>query len=242
MLTLEHLAWSLPDGTDIVKDVSLTAKDGKLVVVTGPNGGGKTSLAKLVAGLHTQTSGKIIFDGKDISGLDITERARLGIAYAFQQPVRFKGLTVRDLLEIAAGHELSEDELCDLLGRVGLCADEYIGRELDSSLSGGEMKRVEIASVLARRAPLCIFDEPEAGIDLWSFARLVETFQDLRASRQSTLLVISHQERILSIADEIVVIADGRVRQAGPASLILPMLLADESTPRCPLGKERASV
>lgn len=242
MLTLEHLAWSLPDGTDIVKDVSLTAKDGKLVVVTGPNGGGKTSLAKLVAGLHTQTSGKIIFNGKDISGLDITERARLGIAYAFQQPVRFKGLTVRDLLEIAAGHELSEDELCDLLGRVGLCADEYIGRELDSGLSGGEMKRVEIASVLARRAPLCIFDEPEAGIDLWSFARLVETFQDLRASRQSTLLVISHQERILSIADEIVVIADGRVRQAGPASLILPMLLADESKPRCPLGKERASV
>ena len=242
MLTLEHLAWSLPDGTDIVKDVSLTAKDGKLVVVTGPNGGGKTSLAKLVAGLHTQTSGKIIFDGKDISNLNITERARLGIAYAFQQPVRFKGLTVRDLLEIAAGHELSEDELCDLLGRVGLCADEYIGRELDSGLSGGEMKRVEIASVLARRAPLCIFDEPEAGIDLWSFARLVETFQDLRASRQSTLLVISHQERILSIADEIVVIADGRVRQAGPASLILPMLLADEATPRCPLGKERASV
>ena len=242
MLTLEHLAWSLPDGTDIVKDVSLTAKDGKLVVVTGPNGGGKTSLAKLVAGLHTQTSGKIIFDGKDISGLNITERARLGIAYAFQQPVRFKGLTVRDLLEIAAGHELNEDELCDLLGRVGLCADEYIGRELDSGLSGGEMKRVEIASVLARRAPLCIFDEPEAGIDLWSFARLVETFQDLRASRQSTLLVISHQERILSIADEIVVIADGRVRQAGPASLILPMLLADESMPRCPLGKERASV
>lgn len=242
MLTLEHLAWSLPDGTDIVKDVSLTAKDGKLVVVTGPNGGGKTSLAKLVAGLHTQTSGKIIFDGKDISNLNITERARLGIAYAFQQPVRFKGLTVRDLLEIAAGHELSEDELCDLLGCVGLCADEYIGRELDSGLSGGEMKRVEIASVLARRAPLCIFDEPEAGIDLWSFARLVETFQDLRASRQSTLLVISHQERILSIADEIVVIADGRVRQAGPASLILPMLLADESTPRCPLGKERASV
>lgn len=242
MLTLEHLAWSLPDGTDIVKDVSLTAKDGKLVVVTGPNGGGKTSLAKLVAGLHTQTTGKIIFDGKDISNLNITERARLGIAYAFQQPVRFKGLTVRDLLEIAAGHELNEDELCDLLGRVGLCADEYIGRELDSGLSGGEMKRVEIASVLARRAPLCIFDEPEAGIDLWSFARLVETFQDLRASRQSTLLVISHQERILSIADEIVVIADGRVRQAGPASLILPMLLADESTPRCPLGKERASV
>ena len=242
MLTLEHLAWSLPDGTDIVKDISLTAKDGKLSVVTGPNGGGKTSLAKLIAGLHTQTAGKIIFNGQDISALDITERAKLGIAYAFQQPVRFKGLTVQDLLEIAAGHALSEDDLCDLLGQVGLCADEYIGRELDSGLSGGEMKRVEIASVLARRAPLCIFDEPEAGIDLWSFARLVETFQNLRATRQSTLLVISHQERILSIADEIIVIADGLVRQAGPRALVLPMLLADESTPRCPLGKERASV
>ena len=242
MLTLEHLAWSLPDGTDIVKDISLTAKDGKLIVVTGPNGGGKTSLAKLIAGLHTQTAGKIIFNGQDISALDITERAKLGIAYAFQQPVRFKGLTVQDLLEIAAGHALSEDDLCDLLGQVGLCADEYIGRELDSGLSGGEMKRVEIASVLARRAPLCIFDEPEAGIDLWSFARLVETFQALRATRQSTLLVISHQERILSITDEIIVIADGLVRQAGPRALVLPMLLADESTPRCPLGKERASV
>ena len=242
MLTLEHLAWSLPDGTDIVKDISLTAKDGKLIVVTGPNGGGKTSLAKLIAGLHTHTAGKIIFNGQDISALDITERAKLGIAYAFQQPVRFKGLTVQDLLEIAAGHALSEDDLCDLLGQVGLCADEYIGRELDSGLSGGEMKRVEIASVLARRAPLCIFDEPEAGIDLWSFARLVETFQALRATRQSTLLVISHQERILSIADEIIVIADGLVRQAGPRALVLPMLLADESTPRCPLGKERASV
>lgn len=200
-----------------MKDISLTAKDGKLIVVTGPNGGGKTSLAKLIAGLHTQTAGKIIFNGQDISALDITERAKLGIAYAFQQPVRFKGLTVQDLLEIAAGHALSEDDLCDLLGQVGLCADEYIGRELDSGLSGGEMKRVEIASVLARRAPLCIFDEPEAGIDLWSFARLVETFQALRATRQSTLLVISHQERILSIADEIIVIADGLYLSGWPA-------------------------
>nr|WP_297278932.1 ATP-binding cassette domain-containing protein [uncultured Butyricicoccus sp.] len=242
MLTVEHLAWTLPDGNPILSDISLTAKDGKLVVVTGPNGGGKTSLAKLIAGLRTPTSGRILFNGQDISALDITERAKLGIAYAFQQPVRFKGLTVRDLLEIAAGHPLSEDDLCELLGKVGLCADEYVSRELDSGLSGGEMKRVEIASVLARKAPLCIFDEPEAGIDLWSFARLVETFQDLRATRQSTLLVISHQERILSIADEIIVVAEGRVRQAGPRALILPMLLADESTPRCPLGKERATV
>lgn len=242
MLTVEHLAWTLPDGNPILSDISLTAKDGKLVVVTGPNGSGKTSLAKLIAGLRTPTSGRILFNGQDISALDITERAKLGIAYAFQQPVRFKGLTVRDLLEIAAGHPLSEDDLCELLGKVGLCADEYVSRELDSGLSGGEMKRVEIASVLARKAPLCIFDEPEAGIDLWSFARLVETFQDLRATRQSTLLVISHQERILSIADEIIVVAEGRVRQAGPRALILPMLLADESTPRCPLGKERATV
>lgn len=242
MLTVEHLAWTLPDGNPILSDISLTAKDGKLVVVTGPNGGGKTSLAKLIAGLRTPTSGRILFNGQDISALDITERAKLGIAYAFQQPVRFKGLTVRDLLEIAAGHPLSEDDLCELLGKVGLCADEYVSRELDSGLSGGEMKRVEIASVLARKAPLCIFDEPEAGIDLWSFARLVETFQDLRATRQSTLLVISHQERILSIADEIIVVAEGCVRQAGPRALILPMLLADESTPRCPLGKERATV
>ena len=242
MLTVEHLAWTLPDGNPILSDISLTAKDGKLVVVTGPNGGGKTSLAKLIAGLRTPTSSRILFNGQDISALDITERAKLGIAYAFQQPVRFKGLTVRDLLEIAAGHPLSEDDLCELLGKVGLCADEYVSRELDSGLSGGEMKRVEIASVLARKAPLCIFDEPEAGIDLWSFARLVETFQDLRATRQSTLLVISHQERILSIADEIIVVAEGRVRQAGPRALILPMLLADESTPRCPLGKERATV
>ena len=225
MLTLEHLAWSLPDGTDIVKDVSLTAKDGKLVVVTGPNGGGKTSLAKLVAGLHTQTSGKIIFDGKDISGLNITERARLGIAYAFQQPVRFKGLTVRDLLEIAAGHELSEDELCDLLGRVGLCADEYIGRELDSGLSGGEMKRLEIATVLAKPHKLCIFDEPEAGIDLWSFSMLIREFEKIHDKKKESLILISHQERIIRMADRIMVIEDGTVKSVGARDEILPALL-----------------
>lgn len=237
MLTLEHLAWSLPDGTDIVKDISLTAKDGKLIVVTGPNGGGKTSLAKLIAGLHTQTAGKIIFNGQDISALDITERAKLGIAYAFQQPVRFKGLTVQDLLEIAAGHALSEDDLCDLLGQVGLCADEYIGRELDSGLSGGEMKRVEIASVLARRAPLCIFDEPEAGIDLWSFARLTETFNELHQKHDATMIIISHQERIISLADEIIVIAGGAIRHRGTKDAILPLILAD-TLGNCALGKE----
>ena len=242
MLQVEHVAWNLPGGTGIIHDISLTAQEGKLIVVTGPNGGGKTTLAKLIAGLKRPASGRILFQGADITDLDVTERARRGIAYAFQQPVRFKGLTVRDLLEIASGSALDEDGLCDLLGKVGLCASEYMERELDASLSGGEIKRIEIASVLARRAPLSIFDEPEAGIDLWSFTRLVETFEDLRAQHRGTLLVISHQERILEIADEIIVVADGRVRQAGPRQLILPLLLADESAPRCPLRKEDAEV
>ena len=216
----------------------MTIPDNQLVVVTGPNGGGKTTLAKLIAGLETPSAGRILFQGKDITGLDITERAKCGIGYAFQQPVRFKGLTVRDMLELAAGKPLDEAQLCALLGKVGLCADEYIGRELNASLSGGEIKRIEIATVLARKAQLSIFDEPEAGIDLWSFTRLVETFEDLRKQKAGTLMIISHQERILEIADEIVVIADGRVRAAGPKDEILPGLLADEKTMRCPLGKE----
>lgn len=238
MLQLEHVAWELPSGDGIIKDVSLTAGNGKLVVVTGPNGGGKTSLAKLIAGLETPTAGQIRLDGEDITSLTITERAQKGIAYAFQQPVRFKGLAVRDLLEISAGHPLEETDLCDLLSRVGLCAEEYINRELTAALSGGEMKRIEIASVLARDARVIIFDEPEAGIDLWSFSRLVKTFEELRRQAKGTLLVISHQERILSIADDIVVIAEGRVRAAGSRADILPGLLADEHAVRCPLGKE----
>ena len=242
MLVLEHIAWNLPDGEPILKDITLTVPDGKLAVVTGPNGGGKTTLAKLIAGIQVPSAGRILFDGQEITDLDVTARAKAGIAYAFQQPVRFKGLAVRDLLELAAGRSLSELELCDLLGKVGLCAQEYIDRELDASLSGGEIKRIEIASVLARGAKLSIFDEPEAGIDLWSFARLVETFEELRSKGTGTLLVISHQERILSIADEIVVVADGRVRQAGPAAEVLPTLLANEKAVRCPLEKEDARV
>ena len=222
----------------MINGIDLTIKEGRLVVVTGPNGGGKTTLAKLIAGLESPASGKILFEGKDIASMNITDRARLGIAYAFQQPVRFKGLTVRDILELAAGQKLSEDRLCALMGKVGLCANEYIDRELNASLSGGEIKRIEIASVLARNAKLSIFDEPEAGIDLWSFSRLVEAFQDLRSQGHGTLLIISHQERILSIADEIVVVANGRVRAAGPKHEILPTLLADERSARCPLGKE----
>ncbi|HJB67580.1 MAG TPA: ATP-binding cassette domain-containing protein [Candidatus Fournierella excrementigallinarum] len=242
MLQLEHLAWTIPGGNEIIKDITLRLDAGRLVVVTGPNGGGKTTLAKLIAGIQAPSAGRILFDGQDITGLDVTARAKAGIAYAFQQPVRFKGLAVRDLLELAAGRPLSELELCDLLGKVGLCAQEYVDRELDASLSGGEIKRIEIASVLARGAKLSIFDEPEAGIDLWSFARLVETFEELRSKGAGTLLVISHQERILSIADEIVVVADGRVRQAGPAAQVLPTLLANEKAVRCPLEKEDARV
>ncbi len=238
MLKLEHLAWALPGGDELIKDIDLSLDTGKLVVVTGPNGGGKTSLAKLIAGVETPTAGRIILDGEDLTGDDITTRAQKGIAYAFQQPVRFKGLTVRDLLELAAGGPLSEQEVCQLLGKVGLCAEEYIDREMNTSLSGGESKRIEIATVLARNAKLSIFDEPEAGIDLWSFARLVETFEDLRGQNTGTLLIISHQERILSIADEIIVIADGRVRTKGTPKEVLPSLLAEEKTMRCPLGKE----
>lgn len=240
MLKLEHLAWMLPDGAGILHDVDLTVGDGRLVVVTGPNGGGKTTLAKLIAGIETPSAGRIVFDGADITGLDVTERAKRGIAYAFQQPVRFKGLTVRSLLELAAGEKLGEDELCGLLGKVGLCANEYMDREMNAGLSGGEIKRIEIATVLARRAKLSIFDEPEAGIDLWSFTRLVETFEELRGEGAGTLMVISHQERILSIADEIVVIAGGRVRAAGPREEILPGLLADEKAALCPLGREQS--
>ncbi|HIR57603.1 MAG TPA: ATP-binding cassette domain-containing protein [Candidatus Gallacutalibacter pullicola] len=242
MLKLQHIAWGLPDGSEIIKDVDLEIPDNRMVVVTGPNGGGKTTLAKLIAGLETPRTGRIIFDGEDITQVDVTGRAKMGLAYAFQQPVRFKGITVQDMLELAAGGKLTEDQLCSLLGKVGLCASEYIGRELNAGLSGGEIKRIEIATVLARNAKLMIFDEPEAGIDLWSFARLAETFQEIRRKESGTLLIISHQERLLSIADEILVIAGGMVRDFGPRERVLPALLADEKAVRCPLGKEMAAV
>lgn len=242
MLNLESIVWNLPDGEKILNGINLNVDEGRLVVVTGPNGGGKTTLAKVIAGIEQPTSGKIYFDGKDITNLDITERAKLGIAFAFQQPVRFKGLTVKDLLELSAGTELSEGVLCGYLGKVGLCANEYINRELNSSLSGGEIKRIEIASVLARNAKLSIFDEPEAGIDLWSFSRLVETFEELRRENNGTLLIISHQERILNIADDIIVIADGKVREAGSRDAVWPTLFANEKSVRCPLGRDDAKV
>ena len=238
MLALEHLAWNLPDGEPILKDITLTVPDGKLAVVTGPNGGGKTSLAKLIAGLEKPAAGRILLDGEDITGLDITQRAKKGVAYAFQQPVRFKGLSVRDLLELAAGDSLSEQELCTILGQVGLCAQDYADRQVDASLSGGESKRIEIATVLARKgAGLLIFDEPEAGIDLWSFSVLIDVFQRMKNRKQRSALIISHQERILQIADEIIVIADGTVRSAGLREEILPTLLGNEKSGRCPLER-----
>ena len=236
MLKLDQVYWKAPDGEEIVKGVSLEIAPGKLTVVTGPNGGGKTSIAKLVAGLMAPTAGRIMLDGDEITDLNITQRALRGIAYAFQQPVRFKGITVRDLLEIAAGGALDEDTLCSLLGKVGLCARDYVDRPVDASLSGGESKRIEIASVLARRdARFLVFDEPEAGIDLWSFTNLIDVFRDLKGERSRALFVISHQERILEIADEIVVIAGGQVRLSGSREEVLPQLMAGEKESLCPI-------
>lgn len=237
MLQLNKLTWNLPDGTPLIRGIDLTIPNEKMVVITGPNGGGKTTLAKLIAGILTPASGKILLDGEDITDCTVTERARKGISYAFQQPVRFKGMTVQDLMELASGSSMSSETMCTLLGKVGLCAEEYADREINTGLSGGEMKRIEIASVLAHGGKFIIFDEPEAGIDLWSFTRLVDTFREMQKEEQ-TLLIISHQERILSIADEIVVVANGTVRTRGDKASVLPTLLENERTARCPLGKE----
>ncbi len=240
MLSISNLIWNSPEGEPIINGVDLEIPDGKLVVVTGPNGGGKTTLAKLIAGIEKPTSGKLILDGKDITDLDITQRARCGVSYAFQQPVRFKGISVRDLMELAAGGSLSHNEMCDLLAKVGLCAREYMDREINASLSGGEIKRIEIATVLARGTRFMLFDEPEAGIDLWSFTGLIDVFNGLRRSLDGSLVIISHQERILSIADEIVVLANGKVQKKGPGSEILPELLGKTSgCERCPTKEVR---
>ena len=231
MLELKNISFSVstPEGrNDIIKDISLTIPDGQLVVLTGPNGGGKTTLAKIIMGLVEPTSGQIIWNGEDITALGITERAKKGISYGFQQPPRFKGIKVRDLLSIASGKRiLPKTEACNYLTQVGLCANDYLDRDVDTSLSGGEVKRIEIATILARRSGLMILDEPEAGIDLWSFSKLTETFSQIHEKRDCTMVIISHQERIISLADEIVVISGGRIGKRGATEDIFPTILAD---------------
>lgn len=232
MLTLENLSFDVQEDKGqkaIVRDVSLTIGDRKFVVITGPNGGGKSTLAKLIAGIEKPTGGKILFNGKDITDASITDRANMGISYAFQQPVRFKGVQVLDLIRLAAKKEISAADACKYLSEVGLCAKDYINREVNASLSGGELKRIEIATVLARGTQLSVFDEPEAGIDLWSFQNLIQVFERMRETTNGSILIISHQERILNIADEIVVIADGRITAQGAKDEILPQLLGTTS-------------
>lgn len=210
MIEIKNINFSA-GGQAILKNLSLTVNTGKFTAITGPNGSGKSTLAKIIMGIERPESGKIIFNGKDITDLSITERAKMGISFGFQTPVTFKGLTVNDLMNLAAGENLNRAQICDLLFKVGLCGSKYLNREISSSLSGGELKRIEIASVLARKAVVSIFDEPEAGIDLWSFNNLLEVFNKVREEKSGSIIVISHQERILNIADEIVLIKDGRV-------------------------------
>ena len=227
MLELKDISFQVNDETadkEILKNINLKIED-RFVAITGPNGGGKSTLAKLIAGIVTPTSGQILLDGEDITGLSITERARKGISFAFQQPVRFKGLTVKDLITLASGKDISISQACSYLSEVGLCAKDYIGREVNDSLSGGELKRIEIAMIIARGTKLSIFDKREAGIDLWSFNNLIQVFENMYQKINGSILIISHQERILNIADRIIVIADGEVSTAGSREEVLPKLL-----------------
>lgn len=229
MLELQNISYTVLDENnnkkEILKNVSVKI-DERFVAVTGPNGGGKSTLAKIISGVYTPTSGKILLDGEDITNLSITERAKKGISFAFQQPVRFKGITVKDLISLAAGKELTVAQACDYLSEVGLCARDYVNREVNASLSGGELKRIEIAMIIARGTKFSVFDEPEAGIDLWSFSNLIQVFENMHKKINGTILIISHQERILDIADKILVIADGRVADFGVKNQILPELLS----------------
>ena len=232
MLTLENISFGVKDEKgekEIIKNLNLSIGENKFVVITGPNGGGKSTLAKLIAGIEKPVSGRILFDQEDITEKSITDRANMGISYAFQQPVRFKGIQVLDLIRLAAKRKMSAADACEYLSEVGLCAKDYINREVNASLSGGELKRIEIATVLARGTKLSVFDEPEAGIDLWSFQNLISVFERMRENTKGSILIISHQERILKLADEIVVIADGQISAQGSKDEILPKLLGTAS-------------
>lgn len=234
MLELKNICFSAEGENgvkEILKDISLKIEDG-FVAITGPNGGGKSTLAKVIAGIITPTSGQILLDGEDITNLSITERAQKGVSFAFQQPVRFKGITVHDLIRLASGKEIGVSEACAYLSRVGLCARDYINREVNASLSGGELKRIEIATVLARGTKVSLFDEPEAGIDLWSFNNLINVFEKMYNTLGGSIIIISHQERILNIADKVIVLANGNLKAYGPKDEILPELL-DVSQSAC---------
>lgn len=228
MLELRNISFSVEENgktKDIIKDISLTIDDKKFVAITGPNGGGKSTLAKIIAGIEKPTSGQIFFNGTDITEMSITDRAKMGISYAFQQPVRFKGIKVKDLIKLAAGEGISVSGACEYLSEVGLCARDYINREVDASLSGGELKRIEIATIIARNTELSVFDEPEAGIDLWSFKNLIKVFEKMHKENEKSIIIISHQERILNIADEIIVVAAGELKSQGTKDEILPQVL-----------------
>lgn len=228
MLELKNISFDVPQGDGekgILKNISVKIDDKKFVAITGPNGGGKSTLAKIIAGIYRPTEGQIIFDGQDITDMSITDRAKAGISFAFQQPVKFKGIKVKDLIKLASGNTLSVSSACDYLSEVGLCARDYINRDVDGSLSGGELKRIEIATIIARGTKLSVFDEPEAGIDLWSFKNLIDVFEKMHNEKDTSIIIISHQERILNIADEILVLANGEIQAQGKKEDILPELL-----------------
>ena len=225
MLELKNICFTVEDDKEILKDVNLTIDDSKFIAITGPNGGGKSTLAKIITGIKSPTKGQIILNGEDITNLSITERANKGISFAFQQPVRFKGITVNDLIRLAARKSITKKEACNYLHQVGLCAKEYIDREVNGSLSGGELKRIEIATIIARATKLSLFDEPEAGIDIWSFNNMISVFEKMRREIDGSIVIISHQERILNIADEIVLIEGGKIKSHGKKDDLLPKLL-----------------
>ena len=242
MLELKNICYEVEDNKEILTDINLIINDG-FVAITGPNGGGKSTLAKIIAGIVKPTSGRIILDGEDITDISITERAKKGISFAFQQPVKFKGLTVKDLLILASGKKLSIDESCKYLSEVGLCARDYVEREVNESLSGGELKRIEIAMAMARGTELTVFDEPEAGIDLWSFKNLISVFKKMYDKINGSIIIISHQERILNIADRIIVIADGKIADDGKGKEVLPELLGTQSaTDACAVLKNKVEM